>query len=217
MLALTLGSLTYGYTFSITSTTLGQPGWYLFFDLSSEATGSKYSYTQAITGTMNGLFCAGGFLGSIFIGWSCDAMGRKNSLWIASPLAILGGALQAGAVHIGMFLIGRFIGGFAVGRYCKPFQSNTFTNCMILGILIVLIPLFQAEIAPPAARGFLVSQHGRFLLNNDQEFSNKSQALSSSWVILLPLGPGLPVSSQPISLFNGDSRLLSNVFGLCLC
>ncbi|KAJ5988017.1 hypothetical protein N7481_003227 [Penicillium waksmanii] len=115
VLALTLGSLTYGYTFSITSTTLGQPGWYLFFDLSSEATGPKYSYTQAITGTMNGLFCAGDFLGSIFIGWSCHAMGRKNSLWIASPLAIRGGALQAGAVHIGMFLIGRFIGGFAVG------------------------------------------------------------------------------------------------------
>ncbi|RHZ62623.1 hypothetical protein CDV55_105347 [Aspergillus turcosus] len=146
VLALTLGSLTYGYTFSITSTTLGQPGWYQYFDLSSEKTSPKYAYTQRIQGTMNGLFCAGGFLGAIFIGWSCDAVGRKNSLWIASPLAIVGGALQAGAVHIGMFLVGRFVGGFAVG------------------ILIVLIPLFQAEIAPPAARGFLVSQHGVVLV-----------------------------------------------------
>ncbi|CAL5868383.1 uncharacterized protein PFLUO_LOCUS2608 [Penicillium psychrofluorescens] len=146
VLALTLGSLTYGYTFSITSTTLGQPGWYQYFDLSSEKTSSKYAYTQRIEGTMNGLFCAGGFLGAIFIGWSCDAVGRKNSLWIASPLAIVGGALQAGAVHIAMFLVGRFVGGFAVG------------------ILIVLVPLFQAEIAPPAARGFLVSQHGVVLV-----------------------------------------------------
>jgi hypothetical protein len=29
---------------------------------------------------------------------------------------------------------------------------------------MVLIPLFQCEIAPPAARGFLVSQHGLFKL-----------------------------------------------------
>lgn len=110
---------------------------------------------------MNGLFCAGGFLGALFIGWSCDAVGRKKSLWIASPVAILGGALQAGAIDIAMFLVGRFIGGFAVGKYLRLFQSCIFTNCKLLGILIVLIPLFQAEIAPPAARGFLVSQHGK--------------------------------------------------------
>lgn len=109
---------------------------------------------------MNGLFCAGGFLGAIFIGWSCDAVGRKNSLWIASPLAIVGGALQAGAVHIAMFLVGRFVGGFAVGKSHRSCQSNICTNRIQPGILIVLVPLFQAEIAPPAARGFLVSQHG---------------------------------------------------------
>jgi predicted MFS family arabinose efflux permease len=68
---------------------------------------------------MNGLFCAGGLFGAIFVGWSCDALGRKPTLWIASPLAIIGGALQAGAVHIAMFLVGRFIGGFAVGLFCR--------------------------------------------------------------------------------------------------
>ncbi|OAA59741.1 General substrate transporter [Niveomyces insectorum RCEF 264] len=146
VLALCLGSITYGYTFSITSTTLGQPGWYDYFDLVSDETNSRYAYTKRIQGAMNGLFCAGGFFGSIFIGWACNAIGRKRCLFIASPLAILGGALQAGAVHIAMFLVGRFIGGFAVG------------------ILVTLIPLFQAEIAPPAVRGFLVSQHGFILV-----------------------------------------------------
>lgn len=33
-----------------------------------------------------------------------------------------------------------------------------------VGILMVLIPLFQCEIAPPAARGFLVSQHGLLII-----------------------------------------------------
>lgn len=65
---------------------------------------------------MNGLFCAGGFFGALFVGWSSNSVGRKGSLWIASPIAIVGGALQAGATHIAMFLAGRFIGGVAVGR-----------------------------------------------------------------------------------------------------
>lgn len=91
---------------------------------------------------MNGLFCAGGFFGCVFIGWSSNAIGRRKSLFVALPIAIIGGALQAGAAHIAMFLVGRFVGGVAVG------------------ILVTLVPLFQSEIAPPAVRGFLVSQHG---------------------------------------------------------
>ncbi|KAL1894049.1 hypothetical protein Sste5346_006191 [Sporothrix stenoceras] len=146
VLALCLGSLTYGYTFSITSTTLGQPGWYSYFHLSSDSTDPGYTSTKRIEGAMNGLFCAGGFFGCIFVAWSCNALGRKRTLYVASPLAILGGAIQGGAVNIAMFLVGRFIGGLAVG------------------ILVVLIPIFQAETAPPAARGFLVSQHGVVLV-----------------------------------------------------
>ncbi|CAK7204028.1 hypothetical protein SEUCBS139899_006779 [Sporothrix eucalyptigena] len=142
VLALTLGSITYGYTFSIVSTTLGQPGWYAYFDLVSDETSARYAYTKRIEGAMNGLFCAGGFFGCVFIGWSSNAMGRRKSLFVALPVAIIGGALQAGAAHIAMFLVGRFIGGIAVG------------------ILVTLVPLFQSEIAPPAVRGFLVSQHG---------------------------------------------------------
>lgn len=116
MFALCLGSLSYGYTFSITSTTLGQPGFFQYFDLASDSTDPKYADTKRIEGAMNGLFSAGGFFGSIFVGWSCDALGRKKTLWIASPLAILGGAFQAGAAHIAMFLVGRFVGGIAVGK-----------------------------------------------------------------------------------------------------
>ncbi|CAK7234124.1 hypothetical protein SCUCBS95973_008828 [Sporothrix curviconia] len=142
VLALTLGSVTYGYTFSIVSTTLGQPGWYAYFDLASDETSANYAYTKRIEGAMNGLFCAGGFFGCVFIGWSSNAIGRRNSLFVALPVAIVGGALQAGAAHIAMFLVGRFVGGVAVG------------------ILVTLVPLFQSEIAPPAVRGFLVSQHG---------------------------------------------------------
>lgn len=146
VLALSLGSITYGYTFAIVSTTLGQPGWYTYFNLAQDATDPGYDYTKRIEGAMNGLFCVGGLMGSIFIGWSSNAIGRRKSLLAALPLGIVGGAFQAGAVHIAMFLVGRLIGGIAVG------------------IFVALVPLFQSEIAPPAVRGFLVAQHGVMLV-----------------------------------------------------
>ncbi|KAK7890390.1 hypothetical protein LTR67_008276 [Exophiala xenobiotica] len=147
VLALCLGSLTYGYTFSIVSTTLGQPSWFIYFDLTQDPTeAARYAYTNRIIGGMNACFSGGGFLGAIFVGWSSDYLGRKKTLLVGTPIAILGGALQGGAVNIAMFLAGRFLGGFAVG------------------ILVVLVPLFQSEIAPPATRGFLVAQHGVVLV-----------------------------------------------------
>lgn len=66
---------------------------------------------------MNACFSGGGFLGAIFVGWACDFLGRKMTLMVATPIAIIGGALQGGAAHIVMFLIGRFLGGFAVGKW----------------------------------------------------------------------------------------------------
>ncbi len=62
-------------------------------------------------------FSGGSFLGALFVGWACDALGRKKTLLVATPLAILAGALQGGAAHIAMFLVGRFVGGFSVGKY----------------------------------------------------------------------------------------------------
>jgi MFS family permease len=114
---LCFGSLSYGYAFSIVSTTLGQPSFYSFFDLTTDPTaGGQYAYTNRITGGISGCFSAGGFFGALFNGWACDHLGRKKTLLIATPIAILGGALQAGAVNIAMFLVGRTLGGFAVGR-----------------------------------------------------------------------------------------------------
>jgi hypothetical protein len=37
----------------------------------------------------------------------------------------------------------------------------TYSDFTRIGILVVLVPLFQSEIAPPATRGFLVAQHGK--------------------------------------------------------
>lgn len=71
-----------------------------------------------------------------------DALGRKKALIIAAATSLVGSGLQAGAAHIAMFLIARWLTGFGVG------------------LLVTLVPIMQAEISPPASRGFLVGQHG---------------------------------------------------------
>ncbi|KAI9870980.1 MAG: hypothetical protein M1830_003560, partial [Pleopsidium flavum] len=107
---------------------------------------AKYAYTNRIIGATSGLFSAGGLIGALVMGWMCDARGRKAALAISTIVALVGGALQAGSAHIAMFLVARFLTGFGVG------------------MLVTLVPIFQAEIAPPASRGFLVAQHGVILV-----------------------------------------------------
>ncbi len=75
-----------------------------------------YEYSNQIIGTIFGLFSAGAIFGALFVGWLCDAYGRKISLVVAAIINVLGGALQTGSVHVGMFITARFITGFAGGE-----------------------------------------------------------------------------------------------------
>jgi MFS family permease len=123
ILVLTFGSFTYGYAFSVISNTLGQPGFLSYFNLNQNP-----SEANAITGAVNGLFFAGAMLGALVAGWMCEAKGRKKTMNVASVVSIIGAALLAGSVKIGMFLAARFIAGAGVG------------------MMVVLIPIYQAEI-----------------------------------------------------------------------
>ncbi|KAG0649889.1 High-affinity glucose transporter [Hyphodiscus hymeniophilus] len=131
-----LGSLAFGYTASIISTTLAQPSFISYFSLATR------SDTTAIEGTMNGLYTAGGFVGALISSWVAERLGRKKSIFVACVTATIGGALQAGSVDLAMFIFVRFISGFGVG------------------MMLVLIPLYQTEISPPKSRGMMVGIHG---------------------------------------------------------
>lgn len=120
---LTLGSLTFGYAYSVISNTLGQPSFARYFGLANNG-----PYANAITGAVNGLFAAGGVFGAIQTGWMCEAKGRKLTMNTAAVISIIGGAIQTGSVHIAMFLVGRFVNGWGIG------------------MMVTLIPIYQAEI-----------------------------------------------------------------------
>ncbi|KAF2024040.1 MFS general substrate transporter [Setomelanomma holmii] len=93
--AAAFGSLTYGYCASVIGSTIGQPGWYQFFDLPLQG--------------------EPGYGGSLFIMWSATALGRKRNIQIGALLSVLGGALQSGAQNLEMFQAGRFISGLGIG------------------------------------------------------------------------------------------------------
>ncbi|KAL2808872.1 sugar transporter [Aspergillus granulosus] len=73
----------------------------------------------------------GAWAGALFNGYLADQISRKYSMMVAVVVFTLGSGLQSGAQTPAYFFAGRIIGG--------------------------VIPLYQAEIAPPELRGSLVS------------------------------------------------------------
>ncbi|KAH0840760.1 hypothetical protein AYO21_00590 [Fonsecaea monophora] len=131
-----LGSVTYGYCASIIATTLGQPSFISYFELDTRPNASD------LIGATNGLFQVGGLFGTLSCMKSADWLGRRKALFVASIVTTIGGALQAGSVHIGMYIVARLITGLGIGA------------------LVTLVPLYQSEVAPPKIRGMLVGIHG---------------------------------------------------------
>ena len=68
-----------------------------------------------LLGATNGLYIAGALIGSILQSFGSDGLGRKKAILIGCVFAVLGGALQAGSVHIGMFIVARLIAGLGIG------------------------------------------------------------------------------------------------------
>lgn len=80
--------------------TIGQPGWYEFFKLPTQGQPGYGTTTTEAISTANGLYSAGGAIGSLFIMWAATALGRKRCIQIGALLAVLGGALQGGAAAL---------------------------------------------------------------------------------------------------------------------
>lgn len=144
MIFVTLGSLSYGYSASIIASTLGQPLFISYFNLDPLINVNA----NALLGATNGTFQTGGFFGALAIGFCADRFSRRGAIAISSAILVIGGALQAGSVHITMFLIMRFVTGFGVG------------------LIVGAVPLYQSEISPPHSRGLLVGLHGKWNLIN---------------------------------------------------
>ena len=77
----------------------------------------------------------GAWFGALFNGYLADKISRKYSMMVAVLVFTLGTGLQAGAQSPAYLFAGRVIGGIGIGMFS------------------MVIPLYQAEIAPPELRG----------------------------------------------------------------
>ena len=105
----TFGSLTYGYNSAIIGAVIGLPSFFEYFNIS--LTGPNAAAGSRSTGATNGLFAGGGLIGCIIMTWLADRIGRKRAIQVTAVLCIVSAALQAGSVHIAMFLVARFLNG----------------------------------------------------------------------------------------------------------
>lgn len=132
-----LGSFTYGFNSAIIGAVIGQPSFYEYFKFEASS-----SFGGSFIGACNGLYAGAGVIGSLTVFWFLNVLGRKRAIQVISICCVISAAIQAGSVHIAMFLVGRFLNGLAVG----------WINCTV--------PLYMSEIAPAKQRGRLVGTHG---------------------------------------------------------
>lgn len=118
-----------------------RPGFYEYFLLDP-----KSSYTNSILGAVNALFFGGACIGALGAGPLSDHIGRRWTILGAALVALLGGALAAGSVHIAMLIVVRILQGSG------------------LGALATLTPVYLAESSTKEKRGMLTGLHGFFLV-----------------------------------------------------
>ncbi|KZT35508.1 general substrate transporter [Sistotremastrum suecicum HHB10207 ss-3] len=125
-----IGAFLFGYDSGVIASVLTFPSFTNQFGFH----GSDDPRSSAVVATFTG----GCFFGAAAAGWSSDRLGRKRTIQIGCLWALLGCALQAGGSNIATLMVGRIIAGFAIG------------------ILSMVVPLYNTEIAPPKIRGFIV-------------------------------------------------------------
>ncbi|KAK6340807.1 hypothetical protein TWF696_009125 [Orbilia brochopaga] len=119
-----LGSFLYGYDLGVIAEVVQCETFIARFGNDSDKLGAVVS-----------TFTGGGFVGAIIAGYISDWFGRRITISIATAIFLLGGSLQTGAQTLAYLWSGRSIAGAGVG------------------ILVMIVPLYQAELAHPSIRG----------------------------------------------------------------
>ncbi|KAL6856188.1 hypothetical protein ACP4OV_018990 [Aristida adscensionis] len=114
-------------------------------------------------------------IGSFAAGRTSDWMGRRYTVVFAAAIFFAGALLMGFAVNYGMLMFGRFVAGVGVGY------------------AIMIAPVYTAEIAPAAARGFLTSFPDLFinfgiLLGYVSNYAFARLPLRLGWRVMLGIG-----------------------------
>ncbi|KAJ5633610.1 general substrate transporter [Penicillium herquei] len=131
------GSNMIGYTSAFIGTTIDLDSFMVEFGTINDSSAKQDLISENIVS----LFIAGAFFGALLTYALSHWIGRKVCLTISSAVFILGAGLQCGATSktgLGILYAGRVLSGLGTGV-----ASN-------------IVPIYLAELAPPAIRGRLV-------------------------------------------------------------
>ena len=96
-------------------------------------------FSGALKGIFVSILSIGTFFGALSASQFCDRWGRKIGLLITCGIFSVGIAVQTAATSVGVMMFGRLIAGFGVG------------------LVSVMVPLYQSECTPGQSRGAIVS------------------------------------------------------------
>ncbi|EOD42856.1 putative mfs sugar transporter protein [Neofusicoccum parvum] len=139
-----LGSVLYGYDLGVIAEVIA-----------SQSFKTKFGDNDNETGAVVSVFTGGAFFGAMFAGAMNDRAGRKLTILTGAVIFCLGGGLQTGAATIDYLYAGRCLAGVGVG------------------FLVMVVPLYQAELAHPSIRGRVTAL---------QQFMLGIGALAASWI-----------------------------------
>ncbi|CAM0134779.1 hypothetical protein VKS41_000667 [Umbelopsis sp. WA50703] len=139
-----LGGLLFGYDQGVISGVLVMPH---FMD--------RFPLNPTEKGFVVAILELGCWAGAWIAGYFADKIGRKFTIVLGTIIFLLGASLQAGSQNIGFLFGGRFVCGLSIG------------------ILSMVVPLYQSEISPPEIRGSLVAL---------QQFAITVGILISFWI-----------------------------------
>lgn len=138
-----LGQVAFGYPASVIGVTLAQPPFLVYMGLVDENGPTENS--EALIGTMNGLFQAGAVLGILSASYIMDGWGRKAGVLYCSFFSLVGGALLCGSRNVGMFIAARFIAGWGSWGFLAVSKLEL--------VLLLLHPLFILSANDPEISG----------------------------------------------------------------
>ncbi|PLB49903.1 putative MFS monosaccharide transporter [Aspergillus steynii IBT 23096] len=127
-----LGGLVYGYNQGMFAQILTMRS----FINATQGYAEKPSTAQ---GMLTAILELGAWLGTLINGYLADAVGRRVTVVIAVVIFCVGVIVQACTVNPDFVYAGRFVTGLGVGN------------------LSMIVPLYNAELAPPEIRGSLVA------------------------------------------------------------
>ncbi|RAK98461.1 putative MFS monosaccharide transporter [Aspergillus ibericus CBS 121593] len=127
-----LGGFVYGYNQGMFSEILTMSSFIKATDGYAARTGLKQ-------GMLTSILELGAWVGTLLNGYLADALGRRQTVVVAVFIFCIGVIVQACTKDAGYIFGGRFVTGLGVGN------------------LSMIVPLYNAELAPPEIRGSLVA------------------------------------------------------------